>query len=633
MTNPNPQIPQIPGCEWLGHGINPFGDFKEQDFAGVVCDTNGKEVEFDVNGKTYGRPKSVGFLSRTRSEETVEAFTSREEYQSSLKQKLDLEVSYGAFTGGFELTFGSDYKSLSERSAALVNYSSTLWQLILNDKTPSSAFQAAVAKLPSTFNGETAFYDFFRDYGAFVIVNVTLGGSMDYAMLIDRSESTSKETLKAKARAEYDVFFKGSASSSKIEEVKKFREHRVSKLTIKGGKPGAITKLDLDSPDDAAKRTLSLDSFETWKSTIADTPDVVTMKLMRIDAFAGEKGPAIAAALDKYLGGAALVEANWMGSTIVMSGVLRNAAAASAPALRAVIVDKRTLEQKEQRFQAPDAGQSSAQFDEFWKNVNTALAAANPSDKMLLFATERWPRDARYFPPQDVRETLYRHGAREASLNRWDTLTRNAQSCPLAGMSYVLAGDAGRNKGLDAFSAGFGIPDKNTLTPRARVSVLLPREPRTGKIRLLHDDKPVEESNSDLYVIRNHNGSQPVLAADAAGSARLLLKADDATKPEQYWYFYSMGERYGMRPYVLINYLTCGVLAGKRGGGESDLQRFNFNFQDDVLWDYRGDDEKANMLMLHYHMESWNLTNAGGQAAVRVWYQDGMHWRRTRRAI
>jgi hypothetical protein len=201
---------------------------------------------------------------------------------------------------------------------------------------------------------------------------------------------------------------------------------------------------------------------------------------------------------------------------------------------------------------------------------------------MLVIATERWPRDRQYFPPANVREALLPHGAREATLNRWDALTRNTQPCPFAGLSYVLAGDNGRNKGFDALATGFG--DANSsLRPTARVSVLLPRT-NTGLVRVILEAKE-EKSGTELIQFHSHSGG--LLSADPDGSTRVLIKNGDTRIPEQLWYLHSGPSRYGMQPYVVFNYATCGVLQGKRGGGESALTRFNSDLQDDVLWDLK----------------------------------------------
>lgn len=616
----------IAGSEMLGHGIDPFGDFNDSRTVGVICDTSAKEVPVVFDGNTYYHAKSVGYQAKPESDELVDMFTSRDEYEKNLEQKLGVEAKYGAFSGSFEHTFGSDYKSLTERTAVRLSYSSTLWTLLMEDKTPSEKFLAAVAALPGEFDKRNPdkFYQFFRSYGAFVVTEVTVGGFLDYAMLIDRSQSTSKTTSETKIKADYGVFFKGNASQKEIEEVNRFREHRSSKLSVKGGESSALSALDLESPKDCSSQ------FKAWIKTIPNAPKVASMRLTRIDAFAGDKRAAVAAALEQYLGGTALVESTWSESTIVLHGDQANAALGlGAPSLRVIFMDTRTLQMEQRIFPAPDQGSPDERVSEFWGGVQSHLKNHDPKEKMLLMATERWPRDARFVPPSAVRELMLARGARESTLKRWSNATQDIQPNPLAGVSYVLAGANGRNTGQDALAVGFGKPGMS-LRPTAKVSVLLPRDVE-GRVRVIADGKPVEDTNTELFVISSITGGEPLLGADLSESTRMVLSSEDPNNLGQYWYFYSAGTRYGWQPYVIINYKTCGVLQGKWGGGESMLSRFDYNLQDDVLWDFRGDDSNFHLLMLHYNHESWNQAATGTRTQVKRWRTDDMFWRRKKR--
>ena len=131
-----------------------------------------------------------------------------------------------------------------------------------------------------------------------------------------------------------------------------------------------------------------------------------------------------------------------------------------------------------------------------------------------------------------------------------------------------------------------------------------------------------------MFVIPSITGSEPLLGADPSESTRMILSPEDPNNLGQYWYFYSAGTRYGWQPFVIINYKTCGVLQGKRGGAESSLSRFDYNLQDDVLWDFRGDNNDFHLLMLHWNSEAWCQAATGNRTQVKTWHADGMHWRR-----
>jgi hypothetical protein len=63
-----------------------------------------------------------------------------------------------------------------------------------NNARATDDFAKDLAALPDQFSGQIAFYDFFRKYGTYVISSVTIGGSLDYAMLIDRKQTTSNRS-------------------------------------------------------------------------------------------------------------------------------------------------------------------------------------------------------------------------------------------------------------------------------------------------------------------------------------------------------------------------------------------------------------------------------------------------------
>lgn len=634
LTDPTRQ--PIAGTEILGHGLNPFGDLKTA--VGVIFDTQGTEQAVVIDDVTYYCGDAIRAFKDTSGNDSETSFMTREEYQAGMKVSIGVEGKYGAFSGRFSATFGYDYDTLLENAGALKTSAITLWTLRLeqNKRKPTADFVAAVDGLPAQFRGnEARYYHFFQTYGGFVVTEVTVGGSLEYALLVQTSHVESSSALKDQVGAEYGSMFKGSASHEQFEKIKKSSEYSQRRLSTMGGDPTLFTGVDLRDPKDWSS------TVQKWAQSIAKSPKVVLLKVEPINAFVGDaKNDEVAKALDKYLQGSAMVEASWAGSTFSVSGDRVNDPAtgenASGPTLRVMILDRKSLQKTETRFPAPDPGSPEQAFQDYWSGVHAVLAAAPPGDNMLLLATERWPRDRSYFPSSDVKQDLLDHGAGEATLNRWETLSRNALRCSVAGLSYVLAGAVGRNHGSDALAAGFGKPGVN-LIPTARVSVLLPHN-NDGRVRLVIDDKPRQDAKTDFYVIQNWTDApRPVLAADPAGP-RALLKADDPARPEQYWYLYPSDERYGVHPYALVNYLTCGNVAGKVGGGgdvaaEAEVTRFQEPLQDDVLWEIRGTDGKANMLLLYYRDQNWNLMNWGGQARTGLWFKDGMWWQRIKHTL
>lgn len=621
----------ITGSEMLGRGVSLFG--KPEAFLDVLCDTSSPDIAFKSGGKDYHRAKSVGFQETTFREEGLEVFLNREEYQRSAALKVDAKGAYGAFSGSFELSFGTEFSAFSERTAAMQTYSSHLWTLRLDDKTPSARLlqSAEYRRVPAVFNRQNAaaFYEFFDRFGTHVVREVVLGGSLEYAMMIDRTQTSDKKTIEAKVRAEYGAFFSGSASASQVDEVKKFSQHRRSTLRLRGGDTSAIQLLNPDAPRDMSAE------FRAWVDSIPNKPWLVSKKLSRIDDFLdwGDRKAAVTTALDLYLSGRARLESTWKDSTIVLVGeetrLAAGAAGAAKPALHLVMANNKSLQREEHYFEAPAGGAPETDFAKYWGDLAQFLQDANLKEKVLLLATERWPRDARYLPPPKVRQHLLAHGVRHAGLARWESLTKDLQACPIAGLSWVSASaGTGLDSGKDALSVGFAKPG-GTPECVAGLSVFLVHR-ADGRVEIVLDEAHAS-SNSALYTLQCTGEMQYFMAADPGDSSRMKGVTYDAHDLGLYWYMYQV-DRPRSKPYLFINYKTCGCAEGNGGQGESRLTGINYgNIQDEALWDFRGGDGDCHMLMLP--TDNLNQCLVGDRIAVRPWNQAGLHWRRVARQL
>ncbi len=612
----DPTRQPIAGTHLLGHGINPFSDCRTA--IHPICDTQGTEVEWEYGGKKYYHGKCIVPSDDPSGQDTQSAFATRDAYQEVIGAQLDIQAKYGAFTGRFSATYGKTYETLFEHEAALKTYATTRWKLQLDDQKPTDDdFLKAVGKLPAEFKGnEDKYYQFFVQFGAYVVTEVSVGGSLDYAVLVDKSKVESTEKLAMQVGAEFGACFKGSGTYEQREEMKKSSAYTQRSLHVFGGKT-QLLEVSFENPQDWNEK------FTAWKDSIDGAPIVAKIKLTPISSFAGDRKDTVAKALEKYLQSAAMVESSWTQSKISVSGDEFLAAGnPSAPALRVAFIDRTTLKQTETRFEAPDPGSRAEDFQAYWSRVHDHLAAADPQDKMLLLATERWLRDRSYYPSSKVCEDLLKHGATEKNLTRWDALTEKTLPCLMAGLSYALAGAYGKNSGTDALVAGFGRPDKS-LRPTARVAVVLPRPHTDGRISVVEDEPPSETPRSDFYVIKNW--SEPprlVLAADVSGTSRALMQDEDEKKLEQYWYKYAADPQPETNLYVLVNYLTCSVIVGRLPRGESEMVHFDMTPQADVLWWIRGDDGKANFPLFYMKDQAWNLASAGRRVEVRTWDAD-----------
>ena len=618
----------IPGSQELGIGFSIF-DGPTAPPKKSFCNTTSLDVPIDA---TYSRANSVDYDTvDPRGESVVDSYLSREEYQEKKSQEVSAKGQYGAFSASFEATFGSGFQSFKESCAAVSTYEVSLWKLKLTDTAPILAeVLTKVRSLPASFNEATAsaFYNLFDELGTHVVVEVFLGGTLEYAMLVDRSSSKSRTEIKARVSAEYGAFFSGSATASQVEEVKRFAEHRRSKLTVAGGEPRHIQLLNHDEPTDLSRQ------FHQWSESIPTAPAVVGKKIVRIDEFLRSRGCEVAAitrALDTYLGAQLRIQSTWSKSVFAIGGevVATKAApgAAQSPALRIVLIDKVTLAYQSAEHVAPSPEASNQEVEAFWQRFGDSLGRAPLDRSILVIATERWPRDPRYSPPKTTQELLEHSGVRHATLERWNQLTRQIEKCPVAGISFVSV-SCRLDSAFDAISAGFAKKDADPQ-PEALVEVLLVRKSE-GRIHLILDQH-TEASHSSLYTFQCAQESQLFLAADPNDRHRLKGKSKDAVDPGQLWYLYPASERYGLHPYVLINFATCGLIRGDYKEGESVLGTANYgDFQDDVLWDLRTNAEgQRHFLMLHYNHEWHCLCLVNDRIAVRRWGHSGVNWYQT----
>jgi hypothetical protein len=557
-----------------------------------------------------------------RAHESIETFMWREDYQKSLKDKFGVEVKYGEFASEFRGTFGSDYTSFAERSAAVLRYDDKLWKLTLNASTPMPGFVQAVASLPTTFSGQPAFFKFFKDFGAYVVNEVIVGGALDYAMLIDRTEASSSSTAEVAVRAEYGAFFKGNVDETTTSQVKKLMKKRSINLSVTGGNETQLSGLSFGTLSDQKP------AFETWKGTIKASPKVIAYQVTGIEEFCGPLRDIVFQARLAYVGGSAVVESDWRSAKINLSGALRGGAAAAiaAPVIQTVLLDRVTLKADPRAFQAPDPS-GNANVGDFWKSVKAYLEEAKRNDKLLILATERWPRDQRYFPAEGVEGLLGDFGATKANIDQWKALSVKAKFCPYAGMSYVLAGaPTGRpDTGADSIAFGFGNPEENTLEPAARISVFMSRD-ASGRASVVSADKPTHSAGAKLTILQNTMG--PVVASNPDEPTKTMLRGLDRTRPEQLWYMQAAPNGGDAKQCAIINYLTCTLLQAKGlQGSEASLQPWSSDLKENMLWESRGPSDKTNFLLRENAGVNLNLTNYGANVVVHSWGDHpGMFW-------
>ncbi|SDS62009.1 MAC/Perforin domain-containing protein [Pseudomonas asplenii] len=621
----NNELTAIGGSQLLGLGLNKLDWASESRKCQKVGDTEIGKHPITCQGRSYNMGQHVTLDLVTREDSLIESFSSPEEYEQHTLSNLETKGSYGAFSAGFKATFGSDISQLQDHEVALYSHTVRLWKLSLA-VTPDNAtevFKSRVNELPEAFDPTNAktFFDFFVDFGADIVKEVVVGGSLNYAMTAAKSYLSAKASLKAMVEAEYEAFVSATASTSVTERVKRHIANRQSRLTTWGG-THAIN-FSSTTPQNYQPE------FALWRQSLPDSPEVVELKLTPVYGFVQE-GPArtaLEAAYQWYTGYKAEIDATWASSVMVLGRDSRRSsfnAAVNGPALRTVFIDNKS-KQTNESYHYPPAGDATPKaFEQFWDAMALLLNAK--SEHKLLLTTERWPRDKRYCPNITMREALLNHGASDNSLTRWDSLTRNMQPNPESGLTYALAGNNLEGTGVDGVIAGFGQPGQN-LKPRVKISARLCHD-SFGRVKMVQTAKVLEDTQTILYLIRNNTGDNPALTADPQNKSRLALQKPDARYSGQLWYMPELEPHPDLNhPTLLINYETGTLLQGMQDLSDSRLHPIKPGpLEADVIWDRRGDDI-FHLLMAQQHKTGLCLTQVEKRATVRRWREPhGMDW-------
>jgi hypothetical protein len=548
-------------------------------------------------------------------------FRSILDYRHTQKAEFNSTASFGEFSGEFHLNFEKKYTSHQDNTAAVRTVKcvfggaklDTVSAAALTDK-----FSEECGRLPEAFSAEEAhkFYRFFDMFGTDVVTSITLGGNLYFQTLVHKSKVTDLEKIKVELEAEYGMFFTADGSIDNTVERKQYMESRSASVTTEGGENNIFSDVLFKKPEK------HMEKMTKWINSVKNKPVTVAREFKPIYAFIADskRHDAVKAALEHYLGRYLRVHSTWRYAGLTIGGVTRAEPAAGAdtrPGIKVRVLDRKTLQGREDYFAAPAIGGAASEIEQFWNDLQSRVEAMGLANAIVLLATQFWPRESRYCPPDRIISFLTEKcGGSPTTLKRWRDDSRACVPCPYAGVSYGLIGYGGgtpRDKGGDAYVIGFGDPEQN-LRPELEIFADL-HTTDGGAARFTCNDVFEGESISFLK-FRSQHWDRWQIAADATDSKRVILEDDsvgDAAK--LLWYALPAGEKYGMHPFYLINAQTCGVLQWDSGGAaaerEAVLRPFASNL-DINLWDLR----YPFILCLSYN-PGWDL-RAFGDRRVRV---------------
>ncbi|GAB2873046.1 hypothetical protein GCM10027093_05710 [Paraburkholderia jirisanensis] len=638
----SPGLNVLDGIHVLGCGLRQLDWTRAGITSNHVLDATSKPRSMKIDATDYEVGENVEFSNATQTYTQTHTFQSSAEYHAKSSLKANASGSYGAFSAGFEGTFDQSVDILNEKFAAVYSYAEQLWMLEIKnvEKNLCEEFVADVKRLPELqddYGNIGEFVDFFTKYGADVVTRVAMGGSLTYSIVVEKNSTHTTTDLSATVKASYGTFVSGSASTSISEEQKK--EAQKQNVTIKTAGGKASFSFNLSQPRNCNAE------FEQWRASLPKAPRVVDIVLKPIYEFVPsgleKQKEALKKARKWYQQYEVTIEADWQTSYIALTdGASRKAAdhgaqlhAHGKPALHIVIVANDRHKRVDTWLHAPGRNEGADAFAAFWRQATQMLADANAQQDVVLLATERWPRDARYYPSQAMYDQLCTHGADTLTLKRWKKLVSHMQPCRIAGLTYVLAGKRLTSQPTDFVVAGFGTPDQDNICPSISVSarfVVTEKETRTLVTRW------TEETNTTLHIIKNNDGAGLAIASDRSDKTRIeMVDANPKKDGEeaylgQFWYLLPWSTPYGeiKHPHILINFETGACLQGDYRKGECRLFEFGDEprkQQDDVIWDVR-DSVPTHFLLVHYHGDSLNLIQSDKSASVARWRENYMIW-------
>ena len=248
---------------------------------------------FNFLGKDYILPSYAIGVENTSGYYTSGTSHTRSELQDKFAADMGVEGSYGAFSGKMSAAYSQKFASSSEYSYSYRNFYAQLATLSLNNSKDylKDSFTKRIKELPSTVeaNNIQQFFNFFNDYGIYYVNRITLGGSLEYYVSIEKSKMLSETEISACLEAEYNAVVasgKVEASMEASAMFKKFKEGSHISATVHGGDPskiGEFSKL-ATTPSEA-----SVQAYSDWLGSIKEDPAIVDFELEGIWKLCGEK--------------------------------------------------------------------------------------------------------------------------------------------------------------------------------------------------------------------------------------------------------------------------------------------------------------------------------------------------------
>ncbi|KAI0379298.1 MAC/Perforin domain-containing protein [Hypomontagnella monticulosa] len=185
----------LPGISDVGAGYDPFAGYASSLYivnSGIFDWADAKQDTFTYLGKTYKKPAAINAVAYSDFLSNSVVGTDIQSYQEKLGVNINVEGSYGFFSGSISTEFGLESLTKSECEFSRFQESIGTWalQLTIDSDTRGllkETFRNELDKLDTS--DKDACKGFFQRHGSHILTGIVLGGR---AL---RTASTNKYTV------------------------------------------------------------------------------------------------------------------------------------------------------------------------------------------------------------------------------------------------------------------------------------------------------------------------------------------------------------------------------------------------------------------------------------------------------
>jgi hypothetical protein len=483
---------------WLGAGFNIYGayDLAKSALARKVFDAD--KAARGTQDTPFGRlPKYITYRDIKTADFFAASGSGRESFQSQFAARASVDFSAGMFSGHVEASYGRQVAESSEYSFANISWREMLGTLVIERMDHpylSDEFLEALGKLPDKAEEAnlSLFADFFDDFGAYFVSQLTVGGSFEYYVAVKQAAHASSTQIQAMAEAEYKGLFvsgKASASMSSEQSWQSYRSNKTSLIHVKGGgdkERDRVSHVDTRSLDSMSADTAA--AYDRWRDTVAAHPTVMDFRLTGIWKVCGAKQKVVEDAFRQYgrmMSPRLVIETQTGGAdrgfrpSVFLGGhaVPAEAAAPVNPdwgGYRLVVIDRKQPSDKgvvlSKLYSTPNG--DAAGYKKVFDTMLADLRGKNLLDNRYFFVLASYG-GLNSFPPSPQFAEVMREAGAGRQLNAWIDSAHGVGTTYVKDfVNYILVGimKSGPSAGLEVFGV---IPTTNTPPTSRRSSINL----------------------------------------------------------------------------------------------------------------------------------------------------------------